>query len=304
MLIERSSAGTVPHRRVTPVRYTPPDDYQLEVEVVAAEELRERIAQVDDRGIERIDFHCLLLVAGGTYTHMVDFETYACTEGSCVIIQPGQVHRFGNERDWTGWMLILRSDLQPRPNPALLSQAETILRPDALPAHVHTSGITKYALIESVQRMASDATQPGDSRVKNALLRGQFQLLLARVHLAHLAAAVDARIEPRLLERYRDFRSTAEREFRRWHAVAPYARHLGCSVKSLNRATIEVAGVSAKAFLVARIVLEAQRLLAHTTLPVSAISEQLGFDEATTFVKFFRRETGSTPGAFRVQRAS
>ena len=77
---------------------------------------------------------------------------------------------------------------------------------------------------------------------------------------------------------------------------------LGCSVKSLNRAALEVAGISAKKLLVARVVLEAKRLLAHTTLPVAAIGDQLGFDEATNFVKFFRRETGSTPGAFRTQR--
>jgi AraC-like DNA-binding protein len=38
--------------------------------------------------------------------------------------------------------------------------------------------------------------------------------------------------------------------------------------------------------------------------PTSAIGDQLGFDEATNFVKFFRRETGMTPGAFRTRQAS
>ena len=63
-----------------------------------------------------------------------------------------------------------------------------------------------------------------------------------------------------------------------------------------------MAAVSAKAFLVSRIVLEAKRLLAHTLLPVSTIGDQLGFDEATNFVKFFRRETALTPGAFRTRQ--
>jgi len=39
-------------------------------------------------------------------------------------------------------------------------------------------------------------------------------------------------------------------------------------------------------------------------LPVAAIGDQLGFAEATNFVKFFRRETGLTPGAFRAEQAS
>jgi len=36
-------------------------------------------------------------------------------------------------------------------------------------------------------------------------------------------------------------------------------------------------------------------------VPVSTIADQLGFDEATNFVEFFRREAGWTPGAFRTR---
>ena len=90
-------------------------------------------------------------------------------------------------------------------------------------------------------------------------------------------------------------------EYRRWHGVARYASQLGCSEKTLNRATRAVADLSAKALLVGRIVLEAKRLLAHSAAPVAAIAADLGFEEATNFVKFFRRETGLTPGAFRAR---
>ncbi|MEV7027381.1 helix-turn-helix domain-containing protein, partial [Kitasatospora sp. NPDC093558] len=49
----------------------------------------------------------------------------------------------------------------------------------------------------------------------------------------------------------------------------------------------------------ARVALQAQRLLAHTDLPVAAIGRSLGFGEPTNFGKFFTRETGHTPGGFR-----
>lgn len=61
------------------------------------------------------------------------------------------------------------------------------------------------------------------------------------------------------------------------------------------------AGVPAKAFLSLRIALEAKRLLAHTAESVGALAGQLGFDEPTNFVKFFRREAGCTPGEFRAR---
>jgi AraC-like DNA-binding protein len=75
-------------------------------------------------------------------------------------------------------------------------------------------------------------------------------------------------------------------------------------VKSLSRATLTAAGLGAKDYLAARINLEAKRLLTHTQAPISAISEQLGFDETTNFIKFFKRGSGLTPNEFRKQHYS
>lgn len=90
-----------------------------------------------------------------------------------------------------------------------------------------------------------------------------------------------------------------EEHFQKRHAVAGYAKLLGCSEKSLGRAVQTIAGITAKEFLSQRIALEAKRLLVHTSLPVSVIANRLGFDEPTNFVKFFRREAQQSPGEFR-----
>ena len=84
-----------------------------------------------------------------------------------------------------------------------------------------------------------------------------------------------------VLGRYHDFRATVEREFRCWHKVGPYARHLGYSPKSLDRSCRAAAANTAKRVIVERILLEVKRLLAHSQLPIASISHQLGFDEAT-----------------------
>ena len=74
-----------------------------------------------------------------------------------------------------------------------------------------------------------------------------------------------------------------------------------CSAKRLTRAALMVTDRNAKTVLTNRIMLEATRLLAHSVLPVADVSDRLGFSEATNFVKFFRRESGLTPSAFRAQ---
>lgn len=291
-------------RRVTPVQYSPPTGYALDVEVIRDEELRRRVAMIDQRGIERVDFHVLLFVTSGTYTHVVDFETVECSPGSCVVIQPGQVHRFGTEDDWTGWLLVVRSSLfPPEIGAGAVGPLDFFRQLHALPTHIPTGGSVLEAVIEIFERMEMDTAMTAELNPLNHLLRSQCRLLFTRLHLAVEDAPLGPRVEPILLERFRAFRTSVEENFRRWHTVAPYAYDLGCSNKTLNRASLAVADLTAKAFLVDRIVLEAKRLLAHTLLNVSAISSELGFDEPTNFVKFFRRETGVTPGAFRTGHA-
>ena len=47
--------------------------------------------------------------------------------------------------------------------------------------------------------------------------------------------------------------------------------------------------------------IEAQRLLTHTSQSIKEIGFQLGFEDPSYFVRFFRKHTGQTPVAFREQ---
>jgi AraC-like DNA-binding protein len=272
---------------VVPVHYRPPDDdYRLDIELVDATELRARVSSDPLRGFERIDFQRFIYVRSGSYTHVVDFETHELVDRSCLMISPGQVHRFGPPSDWTGWMLIVSGHLVSDDT-------------RELPAHVRLDRELDGAVSELFERMEADATLDVNRQRLVQLLALQTAVLVGRLALGVSAATTSGLVDPTLLSRYRDYRAAVDAEYRRWHLVAPYARGLGCSPKSLNRACRAVADVSAKDVVVARIVLEAKRRLALADDTVAAISQQLGFDEATNFVKYFRRETGTTPTAFR-----
>ena len=100
-------------------------------------------------------------------------------------------------------------------------------------------------------------------------------------------------------QRFERFHQLVDERFAQWHQVADYADQLGYTEKSLARAVTAVRGTTAKAFIDARINLEAKRLLVHTDLSVAGIAEKLGFGEATNFSKFFKREVGCAPAEFR-----
>lgn len=100
-------------------------------------------------------------------------------------------------------------------------------------------------------------------------------------------------------EVYLAFRRELERSFATTRSIEDYAARLGYAPRTLTRACLAATGRSAKQLANARVTLQAQRLLAHTDLPMAAIGQALGFTEATNFGKFFTRVTGHTPGAFR-----
>jgi AraC-like DNA-binding protein len=53
-----------------------------------------------------------------------------------------------------------------------------------------------------------------------------------------------------------------------------------------------------------RLTLEAKRLLAHSDLTAAQIAFGLGFEDPAYFARFFRREAGLPPTAFRARATS
>ena len=93
-----------------------------------------------------------------------------------------------------------------------------------------------------------------------------------------------------------------EEHFAKHHQVVHYTHLLGSSEKTLSRNCQMIAGTSAMYLISYKVILQGRRLLTHTHLPIATIADTLGYDEATNFVKYFRREVGHSPGSFRQQR--
>ncbi len=74
---------------------------------------------------------------------------------------------------------------------------------------------------------------------------------------------------------------------------------LACGEKTLGTLCLAQSGLSAKAVITDRLLLEAKRLLIHTPQSVKQIALQLGFEEAAHFNKFFKKQQHITPKLFR-----
>ncbi|HLL36699.1 MAG TPA: helix-turn-helix transcriptional regulator, partial [Streptomyces sp.] len=81
--------------------------------------------------------------------------------------------------------------------------------------------------------------------------------------------------------------------------VRECAERLGVTPGYLTHAVRSATGRSPGRLLIEARTCQAQRLLAHTELSVRQVAARTGFTDPAYFSRFFRRETGQSPGVFR-----
>lgn len=277
-----------------------PSGRELDVEIFHFSDLRRRVSSEQILALYHYSFHTLICVTEGAVTQVVDFQPVHCAAGSLLVLRPGQVHTFGSIEGWDGWMVLFRAEFLP-------SETQTtadllpVLSLDRLPDHLSLSAADFAAVNEAIARMQEDATGVALPKDLHALLRYELCALLLRLSILQDRHMDISTARSPGVQRYARFRRLVEQNYAGWHQVSAYATALGCTEKSLTRAALEATGQSAKSVIMARIALEAKRLLVHTDRPIYLIAEGLGFEEATNFGKFFKRETGFTPIGFRQQ---
>jgi AraC family transcriptional regulator, transcriptional activator of pobA len=95
------------------------------------------------------------------------------------------------------------------------------------------------------------------------------------------------------------FKNLLEDNYKTIKSVERYALMISVSEKKLNKATNLVLGKSPKEIIDERVVLEAKRLLAHTSNSIKEVGFELGFDEPTNFIKYFKKHVSKTPIEFK-----
>ena len=81
--------------------------------------------------------------------------------------------------------------------------------------------------------------------------------------------------------------------------VTYYAEELNITIYQLNSITKKTLGKSCSQLINERIILEAKRNLTATSNQINEISFDLGYDDTSYFIRFFKNKTGLTPENFR-----
>lgn len=98
---------------------------------------------------------------------------------------------------------------------------------------------------------------------------------------------------------FRLFRKLLAENYRKEHELQFYALSLHISQTYLSRVIRQISGKTVNNYIAEALYTDARRLLVFTDLTVKEIAEQLGFSDQSSFGKFFKKKSETSPANFR-----
>ncbi|MEU1075787.1 MULTISPECIES: AraC family transcriptional regulator [unclassified Streptomyces] len=238
----------------------------------------------------RHTFYEIVHITGGAGAHVLDLARFPLRPPHLCVIAPGQVHQWECAAGPEGWVILFTEDflldhpddrallhgLGPRPWLELDREAES-----------WTSSLVGEMYEE--YRTGAEGF--------HGVLRALLHVLLVRA--ARLPATAVAQDVARANGVAGRFTALVARADDLPSSVRACADRIGVSVGYLTEAVKEATGRTPGELIRQARTHEAKRLLLHTELTVRQVANRVGFTDPAYFCRFFRRETGASPGDFR-----
>jgi AraC-like DNA-binding protein len=244
----------------------------------------------------RLKFYEIILVTRGTGAGWLDADRIAIRPGQVVFTRPGQIRRW-QVRGLDGICLLFPALFLDQffQDPEFLARLPFFgarRRAQTLALSEQRARMLRRSLLgmrRELQKPRGDSTHLLRARLYEALIH-----LDRWFSTAHRLGPVP---DPHpVVEK---FRLLLDRDIGREHRVEMYAKAVAVTPGHLNVLCHQQFGMSAKAVIQERLVLEARRLLLYTDESAGRIADQLGFQNPSYFSRFFRRVAGRSPLAFR-----
>lgn len=245
------------------------------------------------------NYYHLVYFTEGSGEHLIDFEKFPVKTGMMYFMKPGQVHQWYFKEKYDGFVVNFSSSFFDwiGINSSLL-QKFSFLQSIKITDHV----------IELNKELQAIISPLFEDIINENLLNDQFTNLKIGSQLLELFILIERNYfaDSNAVNDYKsvllnNFQTLIDQHFKVKKLPKDYAEMLYITPNHLNALCKDLGGISAGELIRSRVVLEAKRLLVNKELSVSEIAYELNFQDASYFVKFFKKYTNFTPEQFRKQ---
>ncbi|WP_075590167.1 AraC family transcriptional regulator [Labilibacter marinus] len=280
-------------------KYAFKDGLKLEFEIIDLQtilQLKGDIMTVPHRA----QFYHIIWIEKGKGTHYVDFKPISIKNNTIIFVPQNSVNLYDIAGKYEGQCIVFTDSFFAKNNEDMQFLHSSMLYSD-----LYDTALLKVSPQLSDLRVTINAMQTEFIRTHDV---SQYSILHNMLHIFLLQAEREMRkqgfkeLKPSAnLDYLVLFKDLLEKNFREEKTVSKYAAELSISEKQLQKATKTLLDKTPKQIIDERILLEGKRLLVHSNQSIKEIAYELGYDEPTNFIKYFRKHTDKTPSEFREQ---
>lgn len=236
--------------------------------------------------IHRHPFYEFIFVTKGTGSMMIDFKDNVIQKGALYLMSPSQIHLPLVQGEFHCY--LLRFDLSIFEETTFFENL-SIFNFDSILVDE-----PQYTIITTLLNALHEEFY-ADKLLKQSTLSNLLKLLLINVQRLF----PDIVNNPTQTSHFSSLNQLMEKYHYKIATPSEYAKELHIPIKVLNTAVKEYTGLPCGDYIRSKTIIEAKRLLSYTNMNASEICAQLGFVDTAYFSRFFKRETGLTPLAYR-----
>lgn len=252
----------------------------------------------------RHSFYHLIWFTQARGTHMVDFKDYTLEDNTLYVLHPGQVHQVLEDKPAggnAGFAISFTEEFYFARNEDDQSyfQGLSILHDFHHNAPIHLREHATRSFQGLVELMDQEVQFCKSKRTVIKQYLSAFLTIAERERKKQIEQEKQAAETAMNDHRTMLLRQLLEKHFRQEHQAGFYAGEFALTPKRLNEISRINTGKTVTELLHERLMLEAKRNLAFSTVSVKEICYDLGFEDPAYFSRFFKHHTGVTPQDFR-----
>ncbi|WP_420153440.1 helix-turn-helix domain-containing protein [Siphonobacter sp.] len=230
---------------------------------------------------------------------VVDFKEYQLEQDALFFISPGQFTHFDESNQ--GTLMYYNRDFY------CVEIHDKEVACDGILFHNVYDIPVVYLSPEKAQVMEAIVTElKAEFEQQDSTMEEMLRILLKSIIIKatriwkqqHQVTTEEIRQE---VEFSRKFSQLVEWHYTQHHTVAEYADLLNMTPKALNKRITRYSNTTPNDVIKNRIILEANRLLVHTSLSVKEIGYKLGYEDSSYFIRLFTSQTSASPQNFRLK---
>lgn len=250
--------------------------------------------EIINHELHRHDFFFVLALKNGNGVHEIDFNAIDLSDNSIFVLRPGQVHQLTLMAKCSGYLMEFNTEFYHSDN--TLSNQRLRKAGNRNFCKVEDA---RYDKLEAVLSYIFNEYVDKSDGYQDIIKANLDIFFIELTRQSRNSNAVIANSGSYQQERLEEFLELLELHIIGQKQVSYYADEMSLSPYQLNEITKSIVGKTASDVINSHIILEAKRYLLATPNQVKDVAYQLGYEDVSYFIRFFKRHTGHSPDIFR-----